>query len=224
MREGIVDQRSDVCGDVETNVNERTKNYPRLPTNLLSYFHVPSSLWETPPPPSIPSTKPSTTETLHLPLFSLSLFPIRHSHSAVFSKHHDLTPAVLYTSGSLCVDSFLYVLICARIWCNMYIIGMLWKIRKQGYKPTSISTYNIGCATDITNYYFSLSIKICYGPLWHWEIYNIFSRIVKNGRIVCILFGENSFFNYLRNFGCRIIPNCTKIQNVHLTYIHTLYI
>lgn len=85
MREGIVHQQSDVCGDVETNVNEpRTPASPANPAVPPTPFRF--STFPLPRDPTVslyfPSTNLSTTDSY---LFlSLSLFLTQHL--AVFSN------------------------------------------------------------------------------------------------------------------------------------------
>lgn len=72
MREGIVHQQLDVCGDVETNVNERRTTT----ANPLSFFHVPLPQETNLHLLTIPSTEPLYTDFIYFSLL-LSLTNVR---------------------------------------------------------------------------------------------------------------------------------------------------
>lgn len=126
MREGIVDQRSDVCGDVEMNVNERRTT--AFPPTLFRSSALPALLSGKPtsisfcipfyPLPSF--LNPSTW--LHFSLFSL--LSIRHSHPPVFSKALWLLRSCLYVSTylyriSYCISGWYMQTV--HIICTVYI-------------------------------------------------------------------------------------------------------
>lgn len=104
MREGIVDQRSDVCGDAETNVNERrtTTAVPPTPVVLLC------PLLHKEPTCLCASPLPITQQSFRL-FFSLS-------HSA-FASHCLFEPRDSYTliQTQIFVYNHIYLPRCTRV-------------------------------------------------------------------------------------------------------------
>lgn len=116
MREGIIDQQSDVCGDVETNVNEA-----RTPANPLSFFHVPSSPLDRYLLSShIPSTTDSTFISYSLDI-SLS-FRIPRMRPFIYTYID-----VLYSTPHIHAD------VCMRSTYCIYYSYILRKMPKQAH-------------------------------------------------------------------------------------------
>jgi len=128
MREGIVDQRSDVCGDVETNVNERRTTTASLPTlfrssmfPLLRETNLRLLLSPLPTPPRLASSL-------------LSLFcPLGIRILLFFFDAPWLLRSCLYTQILYAVFYVPANGARARIWC-IYYSYVLCKMPKRAYK------------------------------------------------------------------------------------------
>lgn len=133
MREGIVHQQLDVCGDVETNVNER-RTTTAAPANPLSFFHVPSSPGNQPPSPYHPFYRSLYTDFIYFSLpFSLTnvriLLSFRIRCDPLFIHIHR-SFIVLYVP----TDVYMRSMCCIYYWYSQYVKHQSKCIRRQPHK------------------------------------------------------------------------------------------
>lgn len=134
MREGIVHQQLDVCGDVETNVNERRTTTAAAPANPLSFFHVPSSPGNQPPSPYHPFYRSLYTDFIYFSLpFSLTnvciLLSFRIRCDPLFIHIHR-SFIVLYVP----TDVYMRSMCCIYYWYSQYVKHQSKRIRRQPHK------------------------------------------------------------------------------------------
>lgn len=146
MREGIIDQQSDVCGDV----NERTKTrHPADPP--FSFFH--RSLFSRKPTSvpyiSVPHQPIQLTSSFSLSLFSCCcLFEIHLTSTLLFIRAYPLhSSSCKFTCSCVCVQ------------CSVYIIGISFtrvKCTKRGTRRMRSTHKYVQTMLDmaaVPNYY-----------------------------------------------------------------------